>query len=243
MHFYYRCLASDGSVTQNQTSFTLTPSNGRFFTTRTLTIPDGTAYINLGIGSTGAENYWIKPKLEKGNVATDWTPAPEDMDARVSSAETKIDQTAHALTLTASKTEVDAVEGRMTQAEASIGLMADEIALKVERDGIISAINFSPEAIKMSADRIEFDGHVFGTNATFDGRIRAGREESYVDIAKGKIEVSAATIFNPGGNDSGLTAVMESGELRFGMWSSGMYYLDATYSRNKIKSLNPHDLN
>ena len=45
-------------------------------------------------------------KLEKGNRATDWTPAPEDIDTRMSSAETKIDQNAESITLSASKTEL-----------------------------------------------------------------------------------------------------------------------------------------
>lgn len=38
-------------------------------------------------------------KLELGNKATDWTPAPEDLETRVTTAESKIDQTANKISL------------------------------------------------------------------------------------------------------------------------------------------------
>lgn len=46
-------------------------------------------------------------KLEKGNKATDWTPAPEDLDAHFESVETAINQNAEAIKLTATKEEVE----------------------------------------------------------------------------------------------------------------------------------------
>ena len=50
---------------------------------------------------------WIAgPKLEKGARATDWTPAPEDAEERVTNAETKIEQNATAIALRATKTDV-----------------------------------------------------------------------------------------------------------------------------------------
>lgn len=38
-------------------------------------------------------------KLEKGNKATDWSPAPEDVEARITAAESKIEQKADSITL------------------------------------------------------------------------------------------------------------------------------------------------
>ena len=57
-------------------------------------------------------NAWVEIKkgslkLERGNKATDWTPAHEDTDARITAAETSISQNASAITLRATKTEVD----------------------------------------------------------------------------------------------------------------------------------------
>ena len=46
-------------------------------------------------------------KLEKGNKSTDWSPAPEDIEARVTTAESKIDQKADSITLSVLETKVD----------------------------------------------------------------------------------------------------------------------------------------
>ncbi len=69
-------------------------------------------------------------KLEKGNIATDWTPAPEDLESRVSAAESSIQQT------------------------------AEEIALTVKKDGVISAINQTAEAVAIDASKIDLTGAV-----------------------------------------------------------------------------------
>ena len=50
--------------------------------------------------------------------------------------------------------------GRMTSAEASIKLNADNLSLTVKKGSIISAINQSAETIKISAGKINLDGYV-----------------------------------------------------------------------------------
>ena len=54
---------------------------------RTYTVPAGASYVRMSCGwATG-----YKVKLEKGNKPTDWTPAPEDVDADISVAQTAVD--------------------------------------------------------------------------------------------------------------------------------------------------------
>lgn len=48
-------------------------------------------------------------KLEKGNVATDWTPAPEDLESRVTSAESSISNNSKEIKLKASQETVTAL--------------------------------------------------------------------------------------------------------------------------------------
>lgn len=88
---YYKGYNASGVATTEQLSFTFTATNGYFNVTRTLSLPLGTAYVNVGIGSTSNANYFIKPKLEKGNIPTDWTPAPEDVDAAITNAQNTAD--------------------------------------------------------------------------------------------------------------------------------------------------------
>ncbi|GEM_PF-3776681 len=79
-------------------------------------------------GETGrTEIEWIK--LEKGNKATDWTPAPEDTDARITSTEASITTLAGQIELKAS--QISALDNRMTANESRIDLLPNEINLAV----------------------------------------------------------------------------------------------------------------
>lgn len=52
-------------------------------------------------------------KLEEGNVATAWTPAPEDLETRVTAAETEISNNKKQIALKASQTEVTNLKGAL----------------------------------------------------------------------------------------------------------------------------------
>ena len=90
--------------------------------------------INITIGGQGSGTFeFCLPKLEQGTIATDWTPAPEDIEERVSSAESAIIQN------------------------------ADNIALKVSTtdyngNTVASLINQSADSVKIQAKHIEIDG-------------------------------------------------------------------------------------
>jgi phage minor structural protein len=88
------------------------------------TVPTGISYMRI---SYPADSF---PKLEKGNKATDWTPAPEDIDIRISQTETQISQ------------------------------QADEIELMVREDRIIGAINLSAETARINFENIDLVGKV-----------------------------------------------------------------------------------
>ncbi|MDQ0254934.1 phage minor structural protein [Evansella vedderi] len=111
-----------------------------------------THFILPNMDGANTEIYVRPIKIEKGNRTTDWTPAPEDVDGAI-----------------------DGIGSRLSTAESTITQHADEIDLRVKENGVIAAINLSPETILMDADRIEFTGHVFGEGATFKGTIDGGR--------------------------------------------------------------------
>ena len=68
------------------------------------------------------------PKLETGNLPTDWTPAPEDVD----SATAKAQLTADKASLDLSKYQTDA-DGRISKAQADIIVNANAITQKVSQ--------------------------------------------------------------------------------------------------------------
>ena len=71
----------------------------------------GTANIYIGSDSAGNDVSFCGMKLEKGNMATDWSPAPEDIESNLitnyytkTETETKIDQKADNITSTVNRT-------------------------------------------------------------------------------------------------------------------------------------------
>lgn len=64
------------------------------------------------------------------------------------------------VTLKASQTDLDAMGNRVSSAESSIKVNADNIELKVSKDGVISSINQSAESITISASRVNLSGYV-----------------------------------------------------------------------------------
>ncbi|RBO90989.1 hypothetical protein DES48_1265, partial [Paraliobacillus ryukyuensis] len=76
----------------------------------------------------------VQVMLAKGDKATDWTPAPEDVQA-----------------------DIDVV---LNYAESEITQLADEIELRVEKNGVISAINLSSESAIIQSDKINLVGAV-----------------------------------------------------------------------------------
>lgn len=97
-----------------------------------ITIAENETLGFLSISAINGTTYNLKYrfKLEKGNKATDWSPAPEDYETRISSAESKIEQN------------------------------ADSIKHTVKKDGVISAINQSAEEIAIAAKKISLKGYV-----------------------------------------------------------------------------------
>lgn len=64
-----------------------------YFTIK-FTVPSGaetiTVYLGISPTASGDYTYYKHPKLELGDKATDWTPAPEDTDSSISEVNTKV---------------------------------------------------------------------------------------------------------------------------------------------------------
>ena len=114
--------------------------------------------------SPGAWYQFRNLKIEKGNKATDWTPAPEDDEERLSSLESWKSEASLKITKDgiigtvgsyyATGADVINLTGRVTAAESTIKQQSDSIALTVKKDGVISAINQTSESVKISANKI-----------------------------------------------------------------------------------------
>ncbi|AKM19793.1 Carbohydrate binding domain protein [Geobacillus sp. 12AMOR1] len=95
------------------------------------------------IAGTGIKFQTAGHKLEKGNKATDWTPAPEDVQgqidglgSRMTTAETSITQLSNQISLKANQSTVDTLTGQVSSLQAQLTVQADQIATKVSKTDV-----------------------------------------------------------------------------------------------------------
>lgn len=110
--------------------------------------------------------------------------------------------TAYASQIYATKTTVDALSGRVSTAEASINVHSTQIAMRVEKDGIISAINQSAESVTIQASKINFNGMVTMNNSfrvETNGTTHIGgftvNSYSLTNVSNGVFNNDAAIVF------------------------------------------------
>lgn len=95
-------------------------------------------------------------KVELGTVATDWSPAPEDLDAELTSLKTTVTTTSDGVRQLTTK--VTATEGRVSSAETSINQLIGEVSTKVAQrdyDGLLGRVSSAETTIRTQAGKIE----------------------------------------------------------------------------------------
>ena len=108
-------------------------------------------------------NYYIyNTMLERGDVATDYRLSQADQDKILTNVEETLNAKYAQLLIALDNItlEVSETNGRVDKAESSIKIMSDNIALKVDKNGVISAINISKEKVKILAKMIDLVGQV-----------------------------------------------------------------------------------
>lgn len=113
--------------------------------TVTVYATDNYTEFNVYIGSDGSVSDVITQKykcfkVEKGNRSTDWTPAPEDVDAEILAVQEAANN---------AQSDVDAVKLRVTNAETAINQNSESIALRATKTEVSTAKN---EAISTAAN-------------------------------------------------------------------------------------------
>lgn len=133
-------------------AYTLLQKNvaGRFATK--LKIPadaDSEIQVSLGLKPTsnGDYTYFKLPKLESGDKATDWSPAPEDTDEKFTEYSTTT-QMNSAITQSANSVLTTISSNYATKAS---------LELKVSKDKLISEINASADVITLKSNRFVLD--------------------------------------------------------------------------------------
>lgn len=106
-----------------------------------------TVYLGLKPTASGDYTYYKHPKLELGDKATDWTPAPEDTDEKFTQYSTTT-QMNSAITQSANSVLTTVSSNYATKAS---------LELKVSKDKLISEINASADVITLKSNRFVLD--------------------------------------------------------------------------------------
>lgn len=114
-------------------------------------------------------------KLERGNQATDWTAAPEDINAamttlknRISTAETNISQNTTAITLTATKTEVESAKSEAISTASSDATAKANNALSNANTNTSNLLkNYSTTEEMNAAIKVQADSITSSVNSTY----------------------------------------------------------------------------
>ncbi|WP_186819710.1 phage tail spike protein, partial [Halolactibacillus halophilus] len=131
---YFVCLNSSSNSYITTNGPTLTANWKRYI--YTITIPTSGYYKRRSIIYIESSSWISHFQIEKGNVATDWTPALEDVQAEIDSvysyASSEINQLAGQISLKADSTTVDSMNTRLSTAELDINALDGAITSKVE---------------------------------------------------------------------------------------------------------------
>lgn len=148
-----------------------TENGTRFIKTLTTGASDDVwrVYLSIFPTETGQYAYFKLPKLEIGNIPTDWTPAPEDVDEAINTERTErqsaIETKANEITSKVSETYVsnsafehyqNTVSTQFTQTKKDFTWSINESVkdAKNEMNGQISSVNGRVDGLKQTTDNV-----------------------------------------------------------------------------------------
>lgn len=143
----------------------------------TFTIPAEVSKIRLSGRSLSGE-YEEPYKLEKGNIATDWTPAPEDTDARIEYIETNWVQTFESF-----EQVVSSIDGRVTSQDQRI----DSVTTTIQE--VQSDIDGNTKLINQTKSTVDTHTQTIATIETdLDGKATVAQYNTLVSTVEGTIQ-------------------------------------------------------
>ncbi|WP_106831168.1 interleukin-like EMT inducer domain-containing protein [Parabacteroides pacaensis] len=171
------------ATTYNQPSiFKVDDNTGRFEIITMYNVSGGNWLFHTTIQGNVNDIITIeKLKFEKGNKATDWTPAPEDLEAKVSTHETRIQQTENSITSHAST--LNSLGTRLSSAEQKI----TPDAIKSTVRGEITAVDNKAIAAQTAANQAK----------TAADAAQATANTAQANLNKGKLYLKGTGANNP----------------------------------------------
>lgn len=153
---------------------------------------DGWMMPRLERSNSDAYLFFGGYKLERGNIATDYSPAPEDTATQISSLSSQIKQTADGITLLATKTELSNAKTELQSGIKTATDKANNNAQTITKHTTqISALNNGLSAKVSQSDFNTLSGRV--TTAENNIIAKANELSSKITSVEGKIPTSVGS--------------------------------------------------
>ena len=199
------------------------------------TLPDDLSQVVYLQGMPTAKGNWLiikNIKLEKGAVSSDWSPAPEDYDSKLASAQSEIKQTTDSIKASVSSLDKSIVKS------ASLTINTDGIVMKAGKsttdvaNAIGSYFAVNQNAINLFSDKINVKGSMIVDGAITGDKIKANSVDVTkivgidADYIKAKIEYAmidwlkgkTITAYN-----DNMTIDLQNGRISFKDGSNAVY--------------------
>ena len=208
---------------QKDVSQIISDSNTGTGTTFTWNHPSGTYYLRVNTYKADNSGYADHVMLEKGIVAHDWSPAPEDTDAKITTNSAAIDQNKKAIALKADQTTVDKTNGDVQQLQAQLKVQSDQIATKVSSSDLnakgYATQTYTQTQIKQASDS-------WNANLT---SVKNGLTDKYTNL-HATVDGIQAQVYN----SDGSSKITHLSDLIATKVSQGDYNAQITLLKNDI---------
>jgi hypothetical protein len=198
-------------------------------------------YFWLNMAPTGYSISVNHYQVEKGNVATDWSPAPEDAENEIS----QVDQKANQITNYVQKSNGSGLLATLLNQSASNASLSALV-----NGQVVSAINVSSSGDALIAGKkIMLDGDVTITGAAFAKKLKA-TGITVDQLVAGSIDASKINVINLNANNitagtingNNLSINLDNGQVAFTKGSlhstDGMFNIDLD---NKFFQIQPNN--
>lgn len=184
-------------------------------TVKTITLTNDVSYFKVSFDGVYGDPF----KIERGSLATDWSPAPEDAIEEISSLSSQIQQTADGMTLLATKTELNTAKSDLqsgittaTNKANAAQSTADNNAQTISTHTTqISALNTGLSAKVSQTDFNTLSGRV--TTAENNIIAKANELSSQISSVSKRIpsEIGAVNLIKQSTAQTGLRLGMDAG--------------------------------
>lgn len=159
------------SMADSASAVTLTTTWKRYTGTIRSTATSDSGTLSFSVNNINATYYIAAVKLEKGNKATDWSPAPEDVDSSISAVDNKVTTISNQYTsLSQSLTSLTATVNSNTTAISKKADGSTVTALQANMTALTADLSgFKTTVSKTYTSKTEFNNLQIGGRNLFQG--------------------------------------------------------------------------